>query len=89
MASEREPMPPEFWEDEEWAFANYERWMEEYPDQWIAVANEKVVAAEKDPVKAREIAKEKTGRRHIPVIFVEKTFRFYQNRVGFQGLGHW
>ena len=77
MASEREPMPPEFWEDEEWAFANYECWMEKYPDQWIAVANKQVVAAGLDIEKIRRIAREKTGRKHIPVIFVEGTIHVY------------
>jgi hypothetical protein len=25
-------IPQEFWDDQEWALDNYERWIEEYPD---------------------------------------------------------
>lgn len=75
--SERKPMPPEFWEDQEWALDQYEVFMKKYPYRWIAVVNREVVAAEKDPVKAREVAKKKTGRQHIPVLFIEGHFHVY------------
>jgi glutaredoxin len=73
----KKKMPPQFWEDQEWALDHYERWMTEYPYHWIAVVNEEVVAAEKDPEKARKIAQEKTGRKHIPVVYIEGHIHVY------------
>lgn len=72
-----EQMPLEFWEDKDWAFDNYERWMAEYPNQWIAVVGKEVVAAGKDVQEIKTIAREKTGRKYIPVIYVEGDIHVY------------
>jgi len=72
---EIEKMPDEFWEDKDWAFDNYSEWMKKYPDQWIAVVDKKVVAAGKDVQEIKKIAREKTGTKHFPVIYVEGRVR--------------
>jgi hypothetical protein len=72
---EIEKMPDEFWEDRDWAFDNYPEWMRKYPDQWIAVVDKKVVAAGKDIGEIERIAREKTGRKYFPVIYVEGRVR--------------
>lgn len=72
---EIEKMPDEFWEDKDWAFDHYSEWMKKYPDQWIAVVDKKVVAAGKDIGKIEKITQEKTGRKHFPVIYVERRIR--------------
>jgi hypothetical protein len=72
---EIEKMPDEFWEDRDWAFDNYSEWMKKYPDQWIAAVDREVVAAGKDIGEIERTAREKTGRKHIPVIYVEGRVR--------------
>lgn len=72
-----EQMPPEFWEDKDWAFDNYEQWMAEYPDQWIAVVGKEVVAAGKDVQEIKTIARGKTGRKYIPVVYIEGDIHVY------------
>jgi len=51
--------------------------MREYPYHWIAVVNKEVIAAEKDPEKARKIAQGKTGKKHIPVVYIEGHIHVY------------
>ncbi|HID86643.1 MAG TPA: hypothetical protein EYP55_04595 [Anaerolineae bacterium] len=71
---------PEFeryWEDQEWALDHYTELMAQYLDQWVAVVNKQVVAAGEGIKEARRVAKEKTGEEHIPVIFLEGSFRVY------------
>jgi hypothetical protein len=70
-------IPQEFWDDQEWALDNYERWIKEYPDQWIAVVDKRVVAAGKDIEAVELSAKKKTGREYIPVIFIEGCVHVY------------
>lgn len=68
---EIEKMPDEFWEDKDWAFDNYSEWMRKYPAQWIAVVDKQVVAAGKDVQQIKKIAREKTGRKYIAVVYIE------------------
>ena len=69
-------LPRRYYEDQEWALAHYDRWMEAYPDQWIAVISRRVVAAGTDMEEVSTRAREKTGELHIPLLFIEKQFRF-------------
>lgn len=72
-----EKTPLSFREDQEWALENYQQFMKEYPDQWIAICDKKVVAAGKDLAMVEEAAKKATGvnSEKIPVLYVEKRFR--------------
>ena len=71
------PIPNEFWEDDDWAFDNYDMLVRSYPDQWVAVVDKQVISAGDDATKVIEMAEKKTGRKEFPVIFVEKTIRVY------------
>ena len=71
------PIPKEFWQDEDWAYDNYDKLVRMYPDQWIAVMNKKVVAASKNASEVLELAGRKTERKEFPVILMEKTVRVY------------
>ncbi len=69
--AETDKIPDEFWEDKDWAFDHYSEWMKKYPDQWIAVVDKKVVAFGEDIQEIKRIAREKTGKKHIAVIYIE------------------
>lgn len=72
-----EETPLSFREDQEWALENYQQFMKEYPDQWIAVYDKKVVATGKDLTLVEEAVKKTTGLRSkkIPVLYIERRFR--------------
>jgi len=70
------PMPKEFWRDQKWGFTNYSKLVRKYPNQWIAISNKKVVAAG-DLGEVEKKAKEKTKKKHVPVIFVESGSHIY------------
>ncbi len=72
-----EETPLSFREDQEWALENYQQFMKEYPDQWIAIYGKKVVATGKDLGSVEEAAKRATGlsSEKIPVLYIERMFR--------------
>jgi len=72
-----EETPLSFREDQEWALENYQQFMKEYPDQWIAVYGKKIVATGKDLSSVEDSAKRATGlsSEKIPVIYIERMFR--------------
>jgi hypothetical protein len=72
-----EETPLSFRKDQEWALENYQKFMKEYPDQWIAIYDEKVVATGEDLTSVEEAAKMVTGldSENIPVLYIERSFR--------------
>ena len=72
-----EETPLSFRNDQEWALENYQQFMKEYPDQWIAIYDKKVVAKGKDLTSVEEAAKRVTGlnSEKIPVLYIERRFR--------------
>jgi hypothetical protein len=74
------PVPPEYEEDFQWALKNMDEIAHNYPDQWVAIVNKQVVAAEKSWGRARRAAEKKTGRKEFPIFFVEEDMRFYANQ---------
>lgn len=66
-----EKIPKRFWDDRDWAIKHYSKWVEKYPNSWMAIFKKRVVAVGKDLGKVEETARRKVGRKHIPVIFVE------------------
>ncbi|MDI6794885.1 MAG: DUF5678 domain-containing protein [bacterium] len=65
----------EFWEDDEWAMANYERLAREYPEKWVAIVNKQVVASGDGIDQVRNLAKEKTNRKqNIPVLYISQCY---------------
>ena len=61
----------EFWEDQKWGFNNHSELLKKFKDQWVAISDKKIVSAGEDLMKVEEEAKQKTGRKQIPVLFVE------------------
>jgi hypothetical protein len=72
-----EETPLSFRKDQEWALENYQQFMKEYPDQWIAIYGKKVVATGEDLSSVEETAKTATGLSSdkIPVLYIERRFR--------------
>ena len=68
-----------FWEDQEWGFKHYSELVRKYPDQWVAILDKKVVASG-DLAEVEMEAKRKTGKKYIPVIFVESGSHIYRVR---------
>lgn len=72
------PNPPkEFWEDRDWAYKHLTELSRQYPNQWIAVVNKKVIASGEIAAEVKKIAKEKTGRKDVPVVLVERGLHVY------------
>lgn len=63
--------PKEFWDDMKWGRNHYSELIKKYPDKWVAIMNEKVVAVGESTRDIKEEAKKKTGKIHIPVMFIE------------------
>ena len=72
-----ETIPKEFWLDREWGFDHYATLARHYASQWVAIANRKVVASSKNLGEAEIQARKKTGKVHIPVLFIEKGGHVY------------
>ena len=65
------PKDPRYSRDKDWAYANHAALEREYPNQWVAVVDGRVVAAGKDLGKVRSEAARVTDRFDIAIIFVE------------------
>jgi len=70
-------MPKRFWDDEEWALERMGKLQKKYKEKWVAIVDRRVVGVAEDPGIARKVAKEKTGKKHIPVIFIESGESLY------------
>ena len=71
------PPPSEFWEDHRWSLDHAAEISEEYPNQWVAVCNKKVIAAGKEGGEVKRIALQKVGDRRVVIFFSEKGIRIY------------
>jgi len=76
------PGPIEYWEDSKWANEHFTEIVKEYPNQWVAIVNKKVVAAGKTIAEVEKKGTEKTGRDEFPIYFTEKGIRVYNHRTG-------
>lgn len=72
-----EKIPKEFWEDAKWAEEHMSELQKKYLEKWVAIVDKKVAGVADDPGIAEKIAKEKTKRRYIPLIFVESGEALY------------
>lgn len=72
-----EKIPKEFWEDAKWAEKHMPELQKKYLRKWVAIVDKKVAGAADDPGIAEKTAKEKTGRKCIPLIFVESGEALY------------
>jgi len=65
-----EKIPKRFWEDAKWGRKQATYLLKKYPEMWVAIVNEKVVASGKNLKSVEETARAKTGIKHIVVRFV-------------------
>lgn len=66
-----------FLEDLDWAETHHSELLQRYREQWIAVYNKQVVAHGDSLSRVKEEARQKTGRKHIPVYFVDSVSNIY------------
>ena len=55
------PLPARFWEDERWLFEHVAELARQYPEQWVAIYNKKIVATGRSRKEARQAATKKLG----------------------------
>jgi len=67
----------EFWEDKEWAVEHYAELQKQYSDKWVAVVGKRVVSHGKNRGQVKERALKLTGKKYIPMIFVESGATIY------------
>ena len=72
MPKRERPLPKEFWIDNQWIMDHYDQLSQQYADQWIAVVSGKVTASGESISSVEKMAKKKTGKEYIPVMFIEK-----------------
>ena len=73
------PGPADYWEDSKWASENFTEIVKEYPDQWVAIVDKRVVAAGKTIAEVEEVCRIKTGRKDVPIYLAEKGIRVYSH----------
>ncbi|MBI1742898.1 hypothetical protein HYR54_07500 [Candidatus Acetothermia bacterium] len=66
-----------FFEDMEWAEQHHDELLRKYGIRWIAIYNKQVVADGPSISKVEEKARAKTGKKHIPVYFLESGSNIY------------
>ncbi|HID26360.1 MAG: DUF5678 domain-containing protein [Methanosarcinales archaeon] len=70
-------IPKRFWEDVEWVRKYCSELTAKYPDQWVAIFNKQVIAADEDLGKVEDIAKAKIHEEPIHVIFLDSGLYVY------------
>ncbi len=73
------PGPQTYWEDIKWANEHLGEIVREYPDQWVAIADQKVAASGETVGEAERIVQEISGRDEFPIYFAEKGIRISYN----------
>ncbi|MDI6794339.1 MAG: DUF5678 domain-containing protein [bacterium] len=69
----------EFWNDDKWVHENYQGLSEKFPNQWVAVADKKVVSAGENLERVETEAEKKTGKRDFPLLFIERGAYVYKD----------
>lgn len=69
----------EFWEDDKWVHENYQGLSEKIPNQWVAVADKKVISAGENLESVEKEAEKKTGRKNFPLLFIERGAHVYKD----------
>lgn len=72
MASEKR-----FFVDLDWAEKHHGELLAKYREKWIAIYNKQVVANGESLAHVKKEAKQRTGRKHIPVYFVDSVSNIY------------
>lgn len=81
MPKREKALPESFWEDDQWIIDHYDELARQYADEWVAVVNKTVVAVGESIGEVKKKAERKTGKRHIPVMFIEKGIHVYGSLI--------
>jgi hypothetical protein len=65
------------WEDNRWLNEHWSEIVRAYPNVWVAVVEQQVVASGGDPEEVAKTTQEKTGRLEFPLCFVEQGIYVY------------
>jgi glutaredoxin len=74
-----EEIPNRFWEDLKWGREHHSDLLEYHRNKWVAIVNKKIVSAGSNLEEVENIAREKTGEKHIPTIFIDGGEHIYAN----------
>lgn len=79
MSTQNLPTPPSkvYWEDTIWANQHYGELLKSHPNQWVAVHNQQVVAANPDGRKVEGILRAQYPGIQIPLVFVSDASHIY------------
>ena len=77
MAARIRLFPPQEQREYDWALAHYAQLAKRYPNQWVAFAHRKVLAAGPRLNRVMEKAHEQIDWPEIPHLFVESGVHFY------------
>lgn len=68
-----------YWEDYQWANENMAELARNYPNQWVAVIDKRVIAIGPDVRSVESKAKERMDRAEFPILFVERGIHVYKD----------
>ena len=77
MAGRTRLFPPLLQREYDWAWTHYNRLVKRYPDQWVAFAHRRVLAAGPRLNRVLAEAHEQVDWPHIPHLFVESGIHIY------------
>jgi hypothetical protein len=70
-------IPNDFWQNRQWMLEHYNELASQYADKWITAIKGKVIAAGNSIKEVEKIAKKIVGKKHIPIMFMEKGVHVY------------
>ncbi|MFH1778313.1 MAG: DUF5678 domain-containing protein [Candidatus Omnitrophota bacterium] len=77
--SPKKTIPDDFWQNRKWILQHYNELAAKYADKWIAAIKGKVIASGNSITEVEKIAQKTSGKKHIPVMFMEKGIHIYAN----------
>ncbi len=69
--------PKDFWEDLRWGEEHYMELQKKYKDKWVAIVEKEIISWGENIEEVENKAKKISGRKYIPVIFVESGAAIY------------
>ena len=64
----------------DWAFAHYPEFVKRYPNQWVAFADHRILAAGRNLASVLAKAHRQVDQPHVPHLFVEAGVHVYAHR---------
>jgi hypothetical protein len=73
------PKPPSknYLADREWAHENLAEISKQYPNQWVAVFNKKIISASANGAEVERISFKKLGHQEFFIFYAEKGIHVY------------